>query len=247
MDADVRVQDRPAARGAGWLRDAFTLFRDAPAVWISLCVGWIVLWFMMLLVPFIGPVVANLLQPVFFASFAIAAYRQSRREPIGIQDLFAGFRHHLKALVNLGFVMLLVQLGSVFLMRVLGLPSWPADQPFDLVEYAEMLREAKWVLFAGFSLMAVASGALWFAPQLVAFHGMPASHAIRWSVYAALSNVGAMSVYGGVLVVLLFVAWVPFGVGLIVMLPVMVISTYTGYRDVFEDVTPPLPPTGGGA
>ncbi len=49
------------------------------------------------------------------------------------------------------------------------------------------------------------------------------------------------------LVVLLFVAWVPFGVGLIVMLPVMVISTYTGYRDVFEDVTPPLPPTGGGA
>jgi uncharacterized membrane protein len=30
------------------------------------------------------------------------------------------------------------------------------------------------------------------------------------------------------------VAWVPLGIGLLVMVPVMVISTYTGYRDVFE-------------
>ena len=236
MDATVRVHDRPAGRGAAWLRDAFRLFRQAPAAWMALCVGWLVMWFSLLLVPFLGPVVANLLQPVFFASFAIAAYRQSRGQPIGIQDLFSGFKHHLKALVNLGFVMMLAQLASVFLMRALGLPSWPADQPFDLVEYAEMLRASKWLLLSGFALMALASGALWFAPQLVAFHGMTASHAIRWSVYASLSNLGAMSVYGVVLVALLFVAWVPFGVGLIVMLPVMVISTFTGYRDVFEEL-----------
>ena len=86
--------------------------------------------------------------------------------------------------------------------------------------------------------MAVASGALWFAPQLIVFHGMSTSHAIRWSVYASLSNLGAMITYGAVLVLLLTVAWLPLGLGLIVMVPVMVISTYTGYRDVFERKTP---------
>jgi uncharacterized membrane protein len=102
-----------------------------------------------------------------------------------------------------------------------------------------MLRPHLWILATGFALMAVASGALWFAPQLIVFHGMSTSHAIRWSVYAALSNIGAMSVYGAVLVLALTLAWVPFGIGLIVMVPLMAISTFTGYRDVFEATAPP--------
>ena len=234
MDASVRVNEVPVGRGAAWLGDAFALFRKAPMAWIGLCVGWLAIWFGLLIVPFLGPVLANLLQPVFFGSFAIAAYKQSTGHPIGIHELFSGFRRNARALVNIGLIMMLAQLASVFLMRALGLPTWPEGQAFDLVAYAEMLRASKWVIASGFLFMALASGALWFAPQLIVFHGMPASHAIRWSVYAALSNIGAMILYGGLLVVLLIAAWIPLGLGLLVMLPVMVISTFTGYRDVFE-------------
>ena len=235
MSGGARVNEVPAGRGIAWLRDAFDLFRKAPATWIGLCAGWMALWFvMMAFIPFIGPVLANLLQPVFFGSFAVAAWKQAAGEPVAMGDLFAGFRRHVRALVNIGFLMMLAQLAAAFLMRALGLPSWPENEEFDIVAYVEMLRPHLWVLAAGFGLLTLASGALWFAPQLIVFHGMSTSHAIRWSVYAALSNFGAMVVYGTVLVVALMAAWLPLGLGLVVMVPVMVISTYTGYRDVFE-------------
>ena len=235
MSAAARVNEVPAGRGVAWLREAFDLFRRAPATWIGLCAGWIALWFvMMALIPFVGPVLANLLQPVFFGGFAVAAWKQSAGEPVAMGDLFAGFRRNLRSLINIGFVMMLAQLAAAFLMRALGLPSWPENEEFDVVAYVEMLRPHIWVLVAGFGLLTLASGALWFAPQLIVFHGMSTSHAIRWSVYAALSNFGAMMVYGAVLVFALMFAWLPFGLGLVVMVPVMVISTYTGYRDVFE-------------
>ena len=230
----MRVNEVAASRGVAWLGEAFTLYRQAPMAWIGLCIGWLAIWFGLLLVPFLGPVLANLLQPVFFGSFAIAAYKQAAGERIGIHELFSGFRRNVRALVNIGLLLMLAQLAAVFLMKAMGLPTWPADRDFNLVEYAEMLRSAQWTLLAGFSLMGLASGALWYAPQLIVFHGMPTSHAVRWSVYAALSNLGAMLLYGVLLVVLLMAAWVPVGLGMLVMLPVMVISTYTGYRDVFE-------------
>jgi hypothetical protein len=244
VNSNFGVAELRASRGAGWLADAFQLFRRQPLGWIGLCVGWLVIWFALLVVPLLGPVLANLLQPVFFASFAIAAFKQTAGERVTMGELFSGFRRNLRALVNVGLIMMLAQLASVFLMKALGLPGWPADKAFDLVEYAELLRESSWIVACGFVVMALASGALWFAPQLIVFHDMATSHAIRWSVYAALANIGPMLVYGALLVLLLVLAWIPLGIGLLVMLPVMVISTYTGYREVFEGkpeapLTPP--------
>jgi hypothetical protein len=234
MDPGIHVAEVPMSRGGAWLTEAFALFRRNPVAWIGLCAGWLAIWFGLLMVPVFGPVIGNLLQPVFFAGFAIAAFKQTAGEPVVMRELFGGFKRNLRGLMQVGLIMVLVQLASLMLMRGLGLPTWPADKAFDVVQYAEMIREAWWIVLAGFSLPALASAALWFAPQLLVFHDMPVSHAIRWSVYAALANVGAMLLYGVLLVALLFFAWLPFGLGLLVMLPVMVISTYTGYRDVFE-------------
>ena len=57
------------------------------------------------------------------------------------------------------------------------------------------------------------------------------THAIRWSLYAALANVGAMIVYGLALFALFFAALIPWALGLLVVIPVMAISTYTAYRE----------------
>ena len=117
---------------------------------------------------------------------------------------------------------------------MMGLPSWPADRPFDLREYMGMVQQHSLTLWVAFGLMLLVSWVLWFAPQLIAFHGMSTSHAIRWSAYAALANVGALVLYGLVLFVVFFIAWIPFGLGLLVAAPLFVISTYVGYREVFE-------------
>jgi uncharacterized membrane protein len=235
MDTSIKVAEIRASRGAAWAAEAFQLFRRQPLGWISLCMGWIAITFGLILVPFIGGVAANFLQPVFFASFAIAAYRQTTGEKLVAGDLFSGFKHNVRALVNLGALLLLVEIAIFALMALMGLPMASADdRTFTLAEYVEVLKGKEWILLAGFLLTVCIKGALWFAPPLIAFHGMGTAQAIRWSVFAAISNLGAMVVYGIALMSLFLLALIPWGLGLIVVIPLMAISTYVGYREVFE-------------
>lgn len=237
MDGGVRVAELPAGRGAQWLVESFRMFRASPLPWLALCAGWISITFALILVPFLGGVIANFLQPVFFASFAIAAYKQAAGERIVMADLFSGFRRSMRALVNLGALLLLAEIAVFALMAAMGLPltGGEPDRTLTVAEYMEMLTGKEWILATGFVLTVLVKGALWFAPPLIAFHGMSTTHAIRWSVYAALANLGAMLVYGAVLLVLFFLALLPWALGLVVVLPMMAISTFVGYREVFEN------------
>jgi len=237
MDTALKVAELRAGRGVAWLTGAFTLFRGAPLQWVGLCVGWLSITILLLAIrmPFnVGLVIASVLQPVFFAGFAITAFRQMAGERVVMGDLFRGFRRNLRALVNLGAVLFTAEILVVLLMHSLGLPSWPEDRPFNMQEYAELLRGREWVIATGFLLSVLVKGALWFAPPLIAFHEMPTTHAMRWSLYAALTNIGAMIVYGVALAALFLAGWLTFGIGFIVVLPMMAISTYAGYREVFE-------------
>jgi uncharacterized membrane protein len=235
MDGTVRVAEVPASRGARWLSEAFGLFRQRPMAWIGLCAAWLAITFSLILVPIIGGVIANFLQPVFFASFAIAAYRQAAGETVSTGDLFLGFRRNLRALVTLGAILLMAEIAIFALMAAMGMPlAAEGDRNFTIQEYVETLRGKEWILAVGFLLTVTVKGALWFAPPLIAFHQMSTAHAMRWSVYAALSNLGAMIVYGACLLGLFFLGAIPWLLGMLVVVPMMVISTFIGYRDVFE-------------
>ena len=238
MDGNVKVAEVGAGRGASWLAEAFnSYFRKAPLAWIGLTSGWLIVTFGLILVPLIGGVIANFLQPVFFASFAIVALRQAAGEPVAMGDLFLGFKRNLRALVNLGAILLIVEIAIFAIMALLGLPmggETAEKSTFTIAEYVQMLKGKEWILMLGFILTVAVKGALWFAPPLIALHDMPMSHAMRWSVYAALANFGAMVVYGCVLMALFFVALIPWGLGLLLVIPMMAISTYVGYREVFE-------------
>jgi uncharacterized membrane protein len=236
MDATMRVAELKAARGASWLAEAFKLFRQAPVQWMSLCAGWIAMTFALILIPFLGGVIASFLQPVFFASFAIAAYKQSAGERLMMADLFAGFRRNMRALVNLGALLLLAEIAIFALMALLGFPVATSgdSSTFTLAEYVELLKGKEWILATGFLLTVLVKGAVWFAPPLIAFHGMSTVQAMRWSLYASISNLGTMIVYGASLMAIFFVAIIPWGIGLLVVIPMMAISTYIGYREVFE-------------
>ena len=231
----MKVAELPASRGAAWLGESWRLFRGAALTWIGLCAGWIVITFGLMLIPLIGMVASNFLQPVFFASFAIAAHKQRAGERIQMNDLFTGFRHHLRALINLGALLLLAQLVVLVFMAMLGLPTASTpERDLSFAEYMELLRGKEWIVVAGLLVLFVIKGAVWFAPPLIAFHGMNTTQAIRWSVYAAISNLGAMLVYGTALLGIFLIGVIPWALGLIVVVPLGAISTYVGYREVFE-------------
>jgi membrane-anchored glycerophosphoryl diester phosphodiesterase (GDPDase) len=237
MDSIIRVRDVKAARGVSWMRGGWDLFRYRPGAWAGFALGWLAVTFGLILVPLIGGVIANFLQPVFFASFAIAARKQLAGEKVEIGDLFAGFKRNARALINVGALQLLAGVAIVVLMDVMGLPQMASSggQVPNFVDYLKQLEGNEWIVVVGFGLLVVVKGALWFAPPLLAFHEMSTLDAIRWSVYAALSNFGALLVYGATLFILFFVATIPWGLGLALAIPVMLASTYIGYVEVFEE------------
>lgn len=238
LPAAIRVADVRAGNGPRWIAEGFRMYRRQPVVWTGLSLGWLVISFGLLLVPVIGSFFATLLQPVFFASFAIAAKRQLEGERVEMGDLFIGFRTNVRALAMVGSVELVAALLVILLLSlVMGGPAAPAT-PATPEDMARSLQERAPLLFTALGLMAIVKGALWFAPALIAFHGMSAPHAIRWSVYASLSNFGAMFTYVFALTLMYVVAALPWGLGFAIALPVMCLSTYTGYRDVFEENAP---------
>jgi uncharacterized membrane protein len=239
VDTALRVRDLRASRGPAWLAAGWKVMRGAPSVWIGLAAGWMLITLALVLVPVVGGVAANLLQPIFFASFALAARKQLRGGAIEMGDLFAGFRLPLKPLINLGAILLVAEIAIFFLMSLLGLPGvGDGDEVATVTDYVRLLQGKEWILVVGLVLTALVKGALWFAPAILAFHTLSTMHAVRWSLYAALSNAGAMVAYGIVLTVAFLVAVLPWGLGLIVVVPVMVASTYTGYADTFEEAQP---------
>ncbi len=239
MESPIRVRDVRPSRGPAWLAGGWGHFRRAPMVWMGLSAGWMLITLALVLVPLVGGVVANLLQPVFFASFAIAARKQLAGEAPEMGDLFLGFRRPLRPLVNLGAILLVAEIAIFFLMSLMGLPGvGDGEEIVTLVDYARALQGKEWILVAGVVLTAIVKGTLWFAPALLAFHELSTTHAIRWSLYAALSNVGAMLAYGIALTVVFVAGALPWGLGLMIAIPVMVASTYTGYADVFEETAP---------
>ncbi len=243
MDSPIRVRDVRSSRGPAWLAGGWNHFRGAPMVWMGLSAGWMLITLALVLVPVIGGVAANLLQPVFFASFAMTARKQLAGEAPEMGDLFLGFRRPLRPLINLGALLLAVEIAIFYLMAALGLPGMgagdEAGEIATIADYVRLLQGLEWILLVGLVLTALVKGALWFAPALLAFHELSTAHAIRWSLFAALSNVGAMLAYGIALTVVFVAGALPWGLGLLVVIPVMVASTYTGYADVFEETAAP--------
>jgi uncharacterized membrane protein len=74
---------------------------------------------------------------------------------------------------------------------------------------------------------------MWFAPALVFFNNMSPVEALKASFNACLKNTLPFLVYGLMVMVLLFFAALPVGLGFLVLIPVLAGSIYVSYRDIF--------------
>jgi uncharacterized membrane protein len=77
--------------------------------------------------------------------------------------------------------------------------------------------------------------AYWFAPALVMMHDMKPLAAMKASFFACFRNFVPFLVYGLVMFIALIVAMIPFGLGMLVWLPLAITSTYVAYRRIFTE------------
>jgi uncharacterized membrane protein len=77
--------------------------------------------------------------------------------------------------------------------------------------------------------------AIWFAPALVVLRNVAPVEAMKASFAACLKNTVPLLVYSVLYLVAAIVASIPFGLGWIVLMPVLMLTLYVSYKDIFGD------------
>ena len=240
----INVHTTKAIDGWFWIKQGFALFRENPLMWIVLFVIYLIIGMGLSLVPLVGPIILNLLAPVFIAGFMAGCRALDKKEDLEINHLFEGFKRHTGQLVTVGGLYLtgIIIIVSIMFASVdhATLQAMFAGEKLSK-EQADAMVEGGLVFYSliGLSLMVPLMMAYWFAPVLVAFHDLTAIDALKMSFKASLKNIPAFFVYTLAAMGLLILAVIPFGLGMLVMIPTMTASLYTSYKDIFL-ANPPI-------
>ena len=217
-----------------WLRQGWAMFLVNPGVWIGSTVLLLVMLMAISIVPLFGQIAAHLLVPLFGAGMFKLCRRLSDGEEPEIADLFAGFRHSAGQLVMVGVFFAMGIFGIAFIAFLLV--SGGVLGGVVTGKVAGFGVALGGVMLAGLMVMVLSVPiimATWFAPALVFFHDMRPLDAMKASFAAGAKNFLPMAIFGVFLVVALFFAMLPVGMGLLLLLPVVSGAVFASYRDIF--------------
>lgn len=225
-----------AGRGLGWWTDAWALFMKNAGMWIVMGLITLVIFLVLGVIPILGGVAASLLGPVFVAGWLVASRKVENGATLDIGDLFVGFQAKLGPLVIIGALLLaaLVVIGMGLTMLGLGAAAGMMfGHGTSGAGMAAMLGMGLVAMLVSLALAFVVSMAFWFAPGLVMFHDAAPFDALKASLSASLANVGAFLIYGILYIVAAIIASIPFALGWLVLVPVLMLTMYVSFKDVF--------------
>ena len=95
------------------------------------------------------------------------------------------------------------------------------------------------VLLIGAALLVPYLAMMWFAVSLlVLYDSMTIGRALALSFSGCMKSFLPMTLYGLLIFIFLVVALIPFMLGLLVFMPVMAISVYTSFKDIYLSNSP---------
>lgn len=224
-----------AGRGWDWIAAGWELFKRQAGMWIALALVALVIFVVLAFIPFIGSLASFVLTPVFGAGIVIGCRAIEEGRPLEIGHLFAGFREKLGPLATVGAI----YLGSAIVIAlVVGLATGASILALmgGTMPEAATPAAALSIILAFLIMLALLMPvimAIWYAPPLIVFHGKSAVQAMQESFTGCLRNVVPFLLYGVVMLVLGVLAAIPFGLGWLVLGPVLAASLYTSYKDIY--------------
>jgi uncharacterized membrane protein len=228
-----------AGSGWSWIRGGWSFFTAAPLMWIVFMIVLVVCSLVVQFIPIVGSFAWQVISPAISAGLVIGCRSLETSGELELEHLVAGFKTHFGQLIVLG---LLYVLGGLIILGVMAACVGTAIVMAVLNGDADALMQAFAIttplLVGGFISLILAAlllASYWFAPALVVMHGMAPSKAMLASLGATFRNVGPFLVYGLVMFFFLMLALLPFGLGMLIWVPVTIASGYFSYREVFTE------------
>jgi uncharacterized membrane protein len=224
----------PAGHGWQWIAAGWELFKRQPGTWILLLIVFVVISFLIVLIPFLGSLASNLLWPVFAGGIVLGCRELDQGGELTVGHLFAGFRDHFGRLVLIG-VLYLVALIAVMIVAFaiagagVGFGALLGRDPGAEIGVRTILI----AVLVALALLIPVVMAVWFAPSLVVLNDLGVGDALKASFAACLRNIVPFLVYGLIGFGLAIVATIPFGLGWLALGPTLAASVYAAYRDIF--------------
>lgn len=235
MELDTRQVK--AKQGLQWIMSGFYLFKQSPVAWVVVAFTMILIAMTLALIPLLGPFLFTLISPVLLAGIMQGCKDQEQGQRMSLGHLFIAFKKQAVPLITIGGAYLIGQVLIVGIARVIG-----GSEASDMLLYGKRVDDSQIMYVADNILSALLAVialsiplmmAVWFAPMLVFFHNIPPLPAMKKSFFACLLNFIPFQVYGILLIILTFLAAIPWGLGLIVLVPTMLASMYVSYKDIF--------------
>ena len=226
-------------RGADWLFEGFAYFKKSIVHWIIATIIFYVLSIGLNIIPVIGALLDYVLLMVLMGGLMIGCQHQAQGDQFKVAHLFAGFSQSTKSLVILGVLYLIGILVVIIMIGVIIFLIPGSDQLINAVEdknpdlVGEALTAVLLVILIAASLLMPLIMAFWFAPALVVFHDVTPLAAAKLSFLGCLKNILPFLIYGVVGIVLLFIALIPAGLGLLILTPMIFASIYIAYTEIF--------------
>lgn len=180
----------------------------------------------------------QLLLPFAYAGIAIAADEQRRTGRFELGALLGGFQKQPVSLLAVGGAVLLAGIAfalvpaistgtpAVFRMLVAGEKPDPS-----------LFLTTRFLLgcLLGLALSVPVGFATYLAPQLIVLHDQPALTAMKMSLLGCFKNIFPGLVFLLCATLLVVVSMIPLLLGLLLSIPIMVLTNYTVYRDIFVE------------
>jgi uncharacterized membrane protein len=225
-----------AGRGVAWWTEGWALFMKNPGMWVVFGLILLGIFFVMGLVPLIGTLASSLLMPVFVGSCLLAARKLDGGGTIEVNDLFVCFKEKLNPLLVVGALVLVATLVIGVVMGLLGFGAVAGMMAGGRHSMGGVMFAAgmgSLAVLVGLVLGFIVAMALWFAPALIVFRNVAPVDALKASVDASLKNVVPFLLYGLIYIVAAIVATIPFALGWLVLVPVLLLTLYVSYKDVY--------------
>ncbi|MGH7644202.1 MAG: BPSS1780 family membrane protein [Gemmatimonadales bacterium] len=249
----ARVADRPdpaaegvflpdgqavaAIQGWNWIVEGWRLFTRQPGTWVLVALVFGIIVVVLAVIPVIGVLALMVLLPVFVAGFMLACRDLEAGGELGLGHLFAGFRTNAGRLAVVGLLSLAayVVLGLI-VVAAFWAPLFGASGAFGAGGDKALFSAVRTMLLLGLTVLALSVPiymALWFAPVLVALNDFGAGDALKASFRASLKNIVPFLLYGVIMFAFSLLVGITYGLGWLVLGPVLAGSVYAGYRDIY--------------
>ncbi len=224
------------ARGAAWYGEAWRLLMAHAGLWLVILAIIAVLALTAILPPWAGLPLQYLLFPFTLAALAVACDVVRRGAPLRVDEILAVLAERGGQLFLLG-LLYLIGITLVSVVAIVPLLGWSGmgvllgDVPPPYVAELFMPLMLAMLLLLALSLPLLM--AVWLAPALVVLNGVAAPAAMGTSLVGCIRNIWPFFLYGVAGLVLALAATLPLLLGWLLLVPVIMVTSYSAYRDIF--------------